>query len=296
MDIMRRRSLYLLQAFLLFSVQQAFAEWTPWWYYFRNPNMLYYENPWNHNQRYNIETISTDWDTEMLNGKIYTVYEVTLWERTDDMINPPGILRNMMHMRKDGQRILVIYDEYKKMMVERGYKSDDFDSQCRYELTGEGEMVLYDFGMQVGDKFRSVPGKEDIYVVERYKEYPNFRTRQDTLDIIKLSNGFRLVYGVGFKGTMDVYDNVPNGYSPQGNYFDYLSSTTGGYGMRLYFARCNNMFYWEDCFDGGGSAGIDAPWCPKKQGQTYDLNGHRLTEKPSQPGIYIQDGRKYVVK
>ena len=33
------------------------------------------------------------------------------------------------------------------MMIERGYKSDDFDSQCRYVLTDEGEMVLYDFGM-----------------------------------------------------------------------------------------------------------------------------------------------------
>ena len=56
------------------------------------------------------------------------------------------------------------------------------------------------------------------------------------------------------------------------------------------------MFYWEDSLDGGGSSGIDAPWSPKKQGQTYDLNGRRLTGKPSQPGIYIQNGRKVVVK
>ena len=292
---MMKRSFFPLLGFLLFSVQQAYAEWTPWWYYFRNPNMLYYENPWNHNQRYNIETISTDWDTEMLNGKIYTLYEVTLWERTDDMINPPGILRNMMHIRKDGQRILVIYDEYKQLMKDRQYDMTNFDEQCQYEMTNDGELVLYDFDMQVGDKFRSVPGKDDVYVIERYKEYPNFRTRQDTLDIIKLSNGFRLVYGVGFKGTMDVYDNVPFGYSPQGNYFDYLSSTTGEYGMRLYFARCNNEFYWEDCFDSGGFSGIYIPWSPKKQESLYDLHGRKLEAMPSK-GIYIQNGKKIVVK
>jgi len=54
------------------------------------------------------------------------------------------------------------------------------------------------------------------------------------------------------------------------------------------------MFYWEDCFDGGGSSGFEAPWSPKKQGQVYDLNGRRLTGKPSE-GVYIQNGKKYMI-
>jgi len=288
---MIKRSLFLLLA-TLFSMQQAFA-WTPWWYYIYWPNILYYSRPYPPHMRYINESVSTEWETEVVNGMNYYLIKDILWEDTNANWDYPETMENILHMRKDGKRLLVIYDEYKKMMIERGYKSDDFDSQCRYEVTDEGEMVLYDFGMQVGDKFRSVPDKEDVYVVERYKEYPSRYTRQDTMEVIKLSNGVCLVDGIGYKSA----EFHVNGtyYSPIGCYFDYLNLTTTEYGFMLRTARYDGEYVWEDSFD-GGSSGIDAPWSPKKQGQTYDLNGRRLTGKPSQPGIYIQNGRKVVVK
>ena len=48
----------------------------------------------------------------------------------------------------------------------------------------------------------------------------------------------------------------------------------------------------------GGNADLEAIHIDLFQpsGSVFDLQGRRLTEKPSQPGIYIQNGRKVVIK
>ena len=63
-----------------------------------------------------------------------------------------------------------------------------------YPLTDDGEMVLYDFTMQVGDKFRSVAGHDDISVIKvgTVTTVGNIERRKLTL-----SNGLVLIEGVG---------------------------------------------------------------------------------------------------
>ena len=268
------------------------ADNEPWWNY--GPNCICYSNfsaP-----RYGVETIRTDQSMEEVNGKTYYVVKVTLWEESSGD-ERPATKENIIHIRKEDQRILLIYEEYKQLMQDREYDMTNFDEQCQYEVTSDGELVLYDFGIQVGYKFRSVPNKEDVYVVERHKEIEtSYHTRQDTLDVITLSNGARLVAGVGYKAMADYSFSVPDN-ALRGQFFDYLNLYANDYGKQLDYARWNWNYICEYSFDGGSSGiqAIEQDQIPTVHENYYDLQGRRLTGKPAK-GLYIQNGRKVMAK
>lgn len=268
------------------------ADNEPWWYF--GPNCICYSNfsaP-----RYVEETIRTDQSVEEVNGKTYYVVKVTLWEQSSGD-ERPATKENIIHIRKEDQRILLIYEEYKLLMQDREYDMTDFDEQCQYEVTSDGELVLYDFGIQVGYKFRSVPNKEDVYVVERHKEIEtSTHTQQDTLDVITLSNGVRLVAGVGYKAMADYSFSVPNN-ALRGQFFDYLNLYANDYGKQLDYARWNWTYICEYSFDGGSSGiqAIEQDQIPTVHENYYDVQGRLLTGKPTK-GLYIQNGKKVMVK
>ena len=293
-----KRSFFFLFVLLAFSVGNAVADDNaPWWYW--GPNCVYYFN--REAPLYPDETIRTDQSTEEVNGRTYYVVTVTLWGRSIGSSGErPATKENVIHIRKDGQRILLVYTEYKQLMQDRGYDMTNFDEQCQYEVTGDGEMVLYDFGMQVGDKFRSVPGKEDVFVVSRGKEpESSYYTRQDTLDIITLSNGVKLIEGVGYKTVAEEGVNVTKG-TLQGQYFDYLNLYADDYGKVLYSAKWNGDYICEWFLD-GSSTGIQtvettqSPASLASKKQYFDLQGRHQTGQPQQ-GIYIRNGKKAVIK
>ena len=287
---MSKRILLFLLALSLFNVMAADNE--PWWDF--GPNCLCYSNY--SAQRYVEETIRTDQSKEEVNGITYYVVKVTLWEKSHGY-ECPVTKENTIHIRKDDQRILLLYEEYKQLMQDRGYDMTDFDEQCQYEVTSDGEMVLYDFGIQVGYKFRSVPNKEDVYVVERHKEFEiSTHTQQDTLDVITLSNGVRLVAGVGYKAMADYTSSVPDN-ALQGQFFDYLNLYANDYGKHLDYARWNWAYICEYCFDGGSNdiLAIGHDLKPTVHENCYDLHGRCLTGKPAK-GLYIQNGKKVMVK
>ena len=287
----------ILKRIILFlvciSVSGAMAaDNEPWWNF--GPNCLFYSNfsaP-----RYVEETIRTDQSKEEVNGITYYVVKVTLWEKNHGD-ERPATKENIIHMRKDGQRILLIYEEYKQLMQDRGYDMTDFDELCQYEVTNDNELVLYDFGIQVGYKFRSVQNKEDIYVIERHKEFEiSTHTQQDTLDVITLSNGVRLLAGVGYKAMADYTSSVPDN-ALQGQFFDYLNLYANDYGKHLDYARWNWAYICEYSFDGGSSViqTITQGAKTECQGNIYDLQGRRLTGKPTK-WLYIQDGQGTVLR
>lgn len=131
----------------------------------------------------------------------------------------------ILGLREEGGRVLVNYDEYisylkridyehteayyKQMAEQYGWDIKlkegttwDTDNWVEggdvnyipYPLTDDGEMVLYDFTMQVGDKFLSVAGHDDIGVVQvdTITTSGNVERRKLTL-----SNGLVLIEGIG---------------------------------------------------------------------------------------------------
>ena len=284
---------YLLLVLLFFSTWRIHAEeipstsyeWTQFNYVLKNTSIQYsgmFEDK--HHVR---EYIYTYQDTEEVNGRTYyVVYSMVL----DDI---RGNKLYMIHLRQDGKRVLVLYDEYKKLMEARGQDMSGFDKLCQYEVTQDGELVLYDFGMEVGDRFRSVDGKEDITVVEKRKVWqPSTHTNQTELDVLVLSNGCMLVENLGYLDMdVSVFD-----LSATGSFFDYLNQDKG-YRMQLVLSYWNKKLIFDDWLD-GGTSGIEttpANGFEQETGDYYDLMGRRLPSQPKQ-GVYIQNGKKFVIK
>ena len=272
------------------SMGGAMAQGDPIWFHF-GPNYLCYSYPMG-TGGYVEEVISFNQGTETVEGKEYYVANVKDWKMSNSGEMPES-REWTMHIRENCHRILVRYDEYKKLMEGQGYEMTDFDCQCRYEVTTDDELILYDFNIQVGDKFRSVPGKEDVYVVDRYKETAEYHTSQDTLDVIKLSNGCRLLAGIGYKSISERTETqYPPNTEPRGNFFDYLN-LDAEHGTELMEVKQNYEYIWVCALDGPSAVAL--PQVEKEQSPFFDLQGRRLTGKPTK-GIYIQNGRKVLVK
>ena len=155
-----------------------------------------------------------------------------------------------------------------------------------YEQTDDGELVLYDFNMQVGDKYPSVEGREDVSVI-----MTDIVTTRDgvTRRLLVLSNGYKLLEGIGCL-------NSP------GMFFFYLNpslematncSTTSLNLFETYNDNRKNeviIYQWDDFV----TLDIEAiKACPTYS--LYDLQGRRLTQQPRK-GVYIRDGQKVMVK
>lgn len=154
-----------------------------------------------------------------------------------------------------------------------------------YKETYEGELVLYDFNLQPGDKYLSVEGYDDISVVS-----VEIWTTRDGVNrrLLTLSNGYKLLEGVGCL-------NSP------GMFFYYLNPSEV---MTRYYASC----VMTKCYSFGKDDTIIYECDDELTGtknvrfssadstiQYYDLQGRRLTKQPRK-GVYIRDGRKVVVK
>jgi hypothetical protein len=195
-------------------------------------------------------------------------------------------------MRREGEKILVRYDEYKSLQAVLGRDMTDFDKLCRYEVTADGDMILYDFGMQVGDKFRHVEGLEDIYVTERRKCTWNYNsTCNHEITAIFLSNHVTLLEGVGYERF-----NIVGPFSKTPDFFDYLNEHPNKK-IQLEFAIVGEERIYDLIFDGGGSS-VESITFNKSQMpfDIFDLQGRRVKSQPTQKGLYIQNGRKIVVK
>ena len=224
-------------------------------------------------------------ETELIEGKEYNKVYYENKTKTDNY----SIL---LHMRREGKKILVRYDEYKSLQAVLGRDMTDFDKLCRYEVTADGDMILYDFGMQVGDKFRHVEGLEDIYVTERRKCTWNYNsTCNHEITAIFLSNHVTLLEGVGYERF-----NIVGPFSKTPDFFDYLNEHPNKK-TQLEFAIVGEERIYDLIFDGGGSS-VESITFNKSQMpfDIFDLQGRRVKSQPTQKGIYIQNGRKIVVK
>lgn len=224
-------------------------------------------------------------ETELIEGKEYNKVYYENKTKTDNY----SIL---LHMRREGKKILVRYDEYKDLLSVQGRDMTDFDKLCRYEVTTDGDLILYDFGMQVGDKFRHVEGLEDIYVTERRKCTWNYNsTCNHEITAIFLSNHVTLLEGVGYERF-----NIVGPFSKTPDFFDYLNEHPNKK-IQLEFAIVGEERIYDLIFDGGGSS-VESITFNKSQMpfDIFDLQGRRVKSQPTQKGLYIQNGRKVLVK
>lgn len=276
--------LFFVLILLLSLPSKGFSQ-LPSWLYLPGDNCLYYSS-WDTNQNLIKEYVylKND-DMEQVEGKEY--YKVCYENKSKT-----GQFSVILHMRQEGEKILVRYDEYKSLQAVLGRDMTDFDKLCRYEVTADGDMILYDFGMQVGDKFRHVEGLEDIYVVDRRKCTWNYNSIcNHEITAIFLSNHVSLLEGLGYE-RFNIVGSAPK--TP--DFFDYLNEHPNKK-TQLTFAIVGEERIYDLIFDGGGSS-VGSITFDKSQMpfDIFDLQGRRVKGQPTQKGLYIQNGKKVIVK
>ena len=144
-----------------------------------------------------------------INGRSYREmgYSLTLMDsRSNEPLQTPYV-----GLREEGGRIYVDKEEYLSLMSEEselyGYVDPTY---LPYEETADGELVLYDFTMKPGDRFRHVDGHDDIIV-----DSVGTLTTADGVErrLIYLSNGCQVAEGLGClnsAGTLLSYLNPRN--------------------------------------------------------------------------------------
>ena len=66
-------------------------------------------------------------------------------------------------------------------------------------------------------------------------------------------------------------------------------------GWKVYYRVTKDEWNWEE-YAGSEPTGIDALTTDMQDGKYYDLQGHGIDGKPTEPGIYIVDGKKVFIK
>ena len=65
-------------------------------------------------------------------------------------------------------------------------------------------------------------------------------------------------------------------------------------GWKVYYRVTKDEWNWEE-YAGSEPTGIDALTTDMQDGKYYDLQGHGIDGKPTEPGIYIVNGKKIVI-
>lgn len=206
-----------------------------------------------------------------------------------------GIVR----VREENGRIYVIYKDYIAMSK---FFNNYYELNLRYipyKLTEDGEMILYDFTMQIGDKFQSVEGYDDI-IVSSISEVTDLKGKSRKL--LTLSNGCKIVEGIGCitPGRLLLnYLNPEQRESVEGS-----SSTTCFY---RYGTRFSRSYDFNELVFSQTQEDIELA---RKEMETmrvssikdyfhpsflFDLQGRRIQGEPRK-GVYVRGGKKYVKK
>ena len=162
-----------------------------------------------------------------------------------------------------------------------------------YHLTEDGsELILYDYTMEVGDGFRHVDGHDDITVVEKDTvAYADDVPRRR----LTLSNGLIIIEGMGCinsNGMLIDWLNPAEEYQSNFTYLDYCADDWNK-PFNIIYTHEDSGLYVVDT----NPAGIESLHSPDSSDRhaLFDLQGRRLSQNPAR-GVYIQDGRKYVVR
>lgn len=201
-------------------------------------------------------------------GNIDSNYSKTMTS-TDTDVSP------IICIREEEGRVYVLKEEYLNILNGNNFLHREVGdaTYCPYKENDEGELVLYDFTMNVGDRFLSVDGHDDIYVeaVDMVVTSKGESRRRLTLN-----NGYVIMEGIGCINSPGMFICYLNPKTPED--IGFLLGCTSGYtqDFRLYLDVKDIPVIQSD-----------------SSGYIYDLSGRRLNTPPEQ-GIYIQDGKKFI--
>lgn len=153
-----------------------------------------------------------------------------------------------------------------------------------YHMTADGELILYDYNMKVGDKFRTVEGYDDIWVA--VKDSVIFSDGEQRCRLT-LSNGLILIDGIGCINSNGRLLDYLNPAKQYWNDFTYLQSVYDNNWEKVYEDSITKVKELEVVGIFVGRTIL--------QGTSirHDLQGCRLTGKPTK-GVYIENGQKKI--
>ena len=181
-------------------------------------------------------------------------------------------------MRREGGRVLADADSYRAAFAQ---------ASDVYPTNDEGEYILYDYDAHVGDAYL---GTKYTVVQEGDTTLSDGQSRR----MLVLSSGHRLIEGVGcvnVQGTPFDYlchDNAPN------TFFDFslLENYYDAEGHRIYVNTREKAY--EAIVAGVQTVATSDRLA--SDDRIYDLQGRRMDVRHLPKGIYIQHGKKFVVK
>ena len=273
------------------------------------------ESFWFQQQRPEGSFMFVTYGEKTINGKNYTPLYIcfeTMGARSlqNSTIDKPKffpIYDQLMvfAIREEGGRIYVDKDDYMEYLNgNRVLQPKPVSSTILYPVTDEGEVVLYDFNMQVGDKFPVIEGRETVFV----EGIETITCKDDTeRKLFHLSNGCDIIEGIGAvngAGFLVGYLGENRKWFSIQHLCVFSKNIDMGLSREEGLANANLIYScsYEEALEqskekidhytnvksiyGNGS---------KNRACIFNLQGRRLTTQP-QRGVYIRDGRKYVVK
>ena len=192
-----------------------------------------------------------------------------------------------VYVREANGIVYADYESYANAAKEQGY-----NEPCPYKKTDDGEIILYDFTLKAGDKYPTAPEVDPIFV--------NDIKAITTLDGIErklfcLSNGLDILEGIGCINSRALL--VHYLYSTAPRYYLWSDWDVNSYVLFLCeYKRNNNSIYYNNSPNTTTSIErIHKDMNYLHRPIYFDLQGRRLTQKPTK-GVYIQDGKKVMVK
>ncbi len=193
----------------------------------------------------------------------------------------------LLYIYEYRHKVYVAYDEYKAYLQKLGYDVSRLDAELPYEKTDDGLVVLYDFDKPVGAKVSTALDDNPLVSEQHFidEEYDGVKENRDWQ---VLDDGTIVFSGIGYVG----------GGSRGGMLLDYLMPGENKPKSHLeFYAKLLDQGYAYDHHHEHTITAIkdikrDAH---EKRYNLFDLQGRRLRSTP-QRGVYIRNGKKYVVK
>lgn len=246
-------------------------------------------------------------DTLEVNGKdYYMIYRGYSSDPESRSILPPSYRSLNVGIREENGRILADYEMLLTHLQDFYYPNIIFDSNnFPYEVADNGEAILYDFTMQVGDKFKSVPKRKDIWVTNIDRIITKDEVERK---IFTLNTGLKIVEGIGCinsRGELLRYLCMPD--------FRQFPLDELPYATNVCFLAVFSYLptYWEDVKDikkhiyiqpiedvATDFVGIEHVTMDEADDTStplYDLLGREVIGIPEQ-GIYIRNKKKIWIK
>lgn len=237
-----------------------------------------------------------------INGKTYhCVYKQTK-ERDEEMTAP----EYCYGVREEAGKVYADYNEFVSDKWFQGFMP--------YEITPDSEVVVYDFTKELNDTFYYyvTPLMDKVVATDKIESVGELTLADGSKRKLLNTGMSSYVDGIGSVNSngllthhLDIVKIATNGYrwynlnwfKQNGEYVYKAPDYTGDPSTeeQSYTTFKNEDPFFEDEVNGIDRVLNDTPSSKPADTYIYDLTGRRLNGKPER-GIYIQGGKKYIIK